>query len=156
MNAGDDVSTGGKKGAEADMSAGDALAEIGRMRKSVGRSAASTGWLYLVWGVATLLYWPAMFFGSSPIPRVAGYAWMVMTLLTFLGAYRIGVYDRARMHWRVALVWVAAMVGVALFGYAMPEDPTGWWVAGGLVAPVVAALPMLYATWRLRPWEGVR
>ncbi|WP_245966975.1 hypothetical protein [Sphaerisporangium album] len=145
MNAGDDLS------------ADDALAEIGRMRRSVGRSATSMGWLYLAWGVAALLYWPAIFFAPSPVPRVAALAWMALTVLSLVYACRLGVYDRARMHSRVAAVWVAAMVGVALFGlYVIPEHPSGWWVAAGLAATILAALPVLYAAWRLRPWEGAR
>ncbi|MFC7386696.1 hypothetical protein [Sphaerisporangium rhizosphaerae] len=157
MNAGDDQGAGTHTGSETDMSAGEALAQIGRVRRSVGRSAAAMGWLYLVWGVAALLYWPAMFFASSPIPRIAGIAWLAMTALSFVYAYSLGVYGHSRLHSRVALVWVAVMVGVALFGYyVMPERPSGWWVAAGLAAAVAAAVPVLYAAWRLRPWDGAR
>ncbi|MFC4590917.1 hypothetical protein [Sphaerisporangium corydalis] len=141
-----------------DLSPGDALAEIGRVRRRVGRSASWTGWQYLVWGLAALCYWPAMLLGHRAVAAAAAIAWVVMTVASVVYSYRQGVYGREYvrdMHW-VTNAWVVTMFGAAGFGLLMPKDPSGWWIPAALAVSVLAALPVLYAAWRLRPWERAR
>jgi hypothetical protein len=141
------------------LSAGDALEEIGRMRRRVGRSAKWAGWLFLVWGVAAIFYWCAMFFALPVVRTVAVISWVGMTVLSMIYAYRQGVYGRdySRMTCWVTIVWAGTLVGATAFGsYVLPEHPSGWWVAAGLAVAVATAVPVLYAFWRLRPWEGDR
>ncbi|GAA3825518.1 hypothetical protein GCM10022226_52810 [Sphaerisporangium flaviroseum] len=144
--------------ASEELSPGDALQEIDRMRRHVGRSTRWTGWLFLIWGFSAVTYWSAMFF--VPAWRAfAGVAWLIMTILSTVYVYRQGVYGHGytRLQGTVTIAWVITMAGAALTGmYVLPGDPSGWWIALGVTVAVVAALPVLYAGWRLRPWEGAR
>ncbi|GII67150.1 hypothetical protein Skr01_72350 [Sphaerisporangium krabiense] len=145
--------------ADGDLSAREALEAIGRVRRKVGRSATWLGWLLIVWGVAAFFYWNAMYFGSEPLQSIAGAAWVVMSLVSLVFVYMRGVYGRGsscREQFTVTLSWLATMFAAAAFAHVMPEGPTGWWIAGGVAAALVAAAPVSYFGWRLRPWAGER
>ncbi|MDH2429720.1 hypothetical protein [Sphaerisporangium sp. TRM90804] len=146
------MNTGGELSAE------EALQEIGRMRRHVGRSTRWLGWLYLTWGLAAVAYWTAMYLAPRPYPTIAAIGWVAMTVLTVVYSYRQGVYgpDHTRLTNVLTGAWIVTMLTAMVVGAVMPDDPSGWWVAVGLVAAVVAALPMLYGAWRVRPWKAAR
>ncbi|WP_214415186.1 hypothetical protein [Sphaerisporangium fuscum] len=140
------------------LSVADALEEIGRMNRTVGRKARSSGWVFLLWGILSALYWSAMFFGSEVVIDVAVAVWVGWTALTFVHAFRQGVQGLGHMRTqcRVAFVWLVVFAGAAFFNQALPPEPSGWWIPAGLAVAVATALPMLYAAGKLRPWEGER
>ncbi|WP_405140600.1 hypothetical protein OG589_26985 [Sphaerisporangium sp. NBC_01403] len=141
-----------------DLGADAALKEIGRMRQQIGRSAKWAGRMYLVWGVATVFYWSAMFFGPLTLRIVAMIAWVAMTALSLVYVYMQRVHGRgiSRFQFLVALPWGAVMVGAAFFASLVPKSPSGWWLPAGIAVAVVAATPVLYAGWRLHTWERDR
>jgi hypothetical protein len=142
-----------------DLSPAAALEEIGRMRRHVGRSAKWSCRLFLIWGVAAVFYWSAIFFGQPVVCAVAGISWVAMTVWSVVYTYRQGVYapDYSHMTRWVTIAWIITFVGAVVFsGYVLPEHPSGWWIAAGLIVAVVTALPVLYAAWRLRPWKDAR
>ncbi|MFC6086208.1 hypothetical protein [Sphaerisporangium aureirubrum] len=143
-----------------DLSAVQALEEIARVRERVRRSGRWVGGLYLFWGVSAVGYWMAMFFGPPPVQRGAAIFWVLLTAGSFFFIYRQGVHgygvDRDFIN-KVSVGWVVSMVGTALAGiFLLPDDPTGWWVAVAVVLSALAALPMLYGGWRMRPWAADR
>ncbi|GII84119.1 hypothetical protein Ssi03_21090 [Sphaerisporangium siamense] len=145
--------------ADGDLSAREAFEAIGQVRRKVGRSAAWLGWLLIFWGVAAFVFWNAMYFGPELLREIVGVGWMVMTVVSVVYVYMRGVYGKGsscREQFAVTFSWLAAMFAAGVYADVMPEGPTGWWIPGGVAAALVAAAPVCYVGWRLRPWEGER
>ncbi|MEO3811878.1 hypothetical protein ABGB17_23015 [Sphaerisporangium sp. B11E5] len=141
------------------LSAGEALEEIERVRGRVRRSGRWAGWLYLFWGISAVVYWTAMFLGPGPVKLSAAVFWGLLTIGSFAYVYRQSVYGCGldRLQSVITFAWVGTMVGAAFAGtYLLPDDPTGWWVVAALGLAGVAAVPVLYGAWRMRPWAGER
>ncbi|GII79030.1 hypothetical protein Sru01_40120 [Sphaerisporangium rufum] len=135
-----------------DLSADQALREIGRMRREVRRSENWAGRLFLVAGLAVILYWTAMFLLPDPAPAIAAVLWVALTGASFVYAVRQGVQgaEYRRLEWPVTFAWLATMVGAVLFGgFLLPDEPAGWWVAAALAVALCTAVPPLWAAWWL-------
>jgi hypothetical protein len=132
------------------LSPDQALREIDPVDGHVRRSARGVALLFLIMGLCTMIYWPAMFLGTGWVPAVAGGAWIVLTIASCVYWARIRVHDRlvARVNGIVTAAYVVTTLIVFLFGTLVLPHPlaTGWIVA--LIAiSVVAGLPLIYAAW---------
>ncbi|WP_169944145.1 hypothetical protein [Microbispora sp. H11081] len=130
----------------------EALQEIGRVDQRVRRSSRGPGRAYLFVGLATMVYWPAMFLGFPPVPMIAGIGWIVLTIALCAYMARLQVHDRL-MKWingPISAAYVLTMtlpfvVGVLL----LPDEPTGGWTAVVVGLSVLAGLPLVYGGLRL-------
>ncbi|MBP2702739.1 hypothetical protein JOL79_02850 [Microbispora sp. RL4-1S] len=134
------------------LSPDQAVREIGRVDRRVGEASRGPGRMFLILGLATVVYWPAMFLGSGPMPLVAGGGWVVLTIATSVYWWRQDVYSHRLMkvNRQITVAYVAAsLVTFAAGAFLMPERPTTGWAALIVGLAVITGVPPLYAAWRL-------
>ncbi|GIH68696.1 hypothetical protein [Sphaerimonospora thailandensis] len=56
--------------AEEELSPGQALREVSRVDGRVRDSSRGPGWMFLIVGVATMVYWPIMLLVDGMVPAV--------------------------------------------------------------------------------------
>lgn len=130
-----------------------ALREVGRVDGRVRDSSRGPGWMYLVTGVATMIYWPVMFLANGAASVVAAFAWIALTIAICSYWWRRKVYEQRlmRIRSRMTIAYVSASsVTFAVGAFVAPRHPTptGWAVAIIALA-VISGTPLLYAAWRL-------
>lgn len=138
--------------AEEELSLNAAIKEIGRVDRRVRHSARGVGLMFLIVGVATMVYWPVMFLGTGPAQFVAAVFWVGLTIASCVYWYRIRVHDRRmkRIDRYATAAYVATMVGMFAFGsFALPSDPTAGWAAVVVVLAVITGAPLVLAAWML-------
>ncbi|GGO07139.1 hypothetical protein GCM10010116_14260 [Microbispora rosea subsp. aerata] len=130
----------------------EALQEIERVGRRVRHSSRGPGRAYLFVGLATMVYWPAMFLGGHPLPLLAGAGWVVLTVALCLYFARLRVHDRLlrRISGPVSAAYVVAMTVPFVVGiWLRPDRPTAGWAAMLVVLSVFAGLPLMYGGLRL-------
>ncbi|GII55083.1 hypothetical protein Pth03_34720 [Planotetraspora thailandica] len=139
--------------ADGRLSPDQALREIDRLDRHVRRSARGVALLFLIMGLCTMVYWPAMFLGTGWVPVAAGGAWIVLTVASCVYWARIRVHDRlvARINGLVTAAYVVSTMAVFLFGaFVLPHPLAVGWIAALVVISVIAGLPLIYAAWWIR------
>lgn len=134
------------------MSPDQALSEIDRVDRRVRHSSRGAGWYFVITGLATIAYWPAMFLGDDPVPDVAAVGWVVLTVVSTVYWVRRRVHNPLvrRLNGPITGAYVVTMLAAFAFCvFVMPERPAPGWVAALVIVSVVAALPLLYAGWRV-------
>ncbi|MFI6508264.1 hypothetical protein ACIBCT_11715 [Streptosporangium sp. NPDC050855] len=133
----------------------EALRRIGEVDRRARRPARVAGLIYLIVGLATIVYWPVMNFGPAWSQLTVGLLWLVLTVASTWYLGRMSVEDRevtwaGRPTGPVTVTYLGAVAVVFLVGlFLVPDDPgTGWKVALVVLA-ACASLPPLYAAWRV-------
>ncbi|MGC5012723.1 hypothetical protein ACLQ2R_18325 [Streptosporangium sp. DT93] len=133
----------------------EALRRIGEIDRRARRPARVAGLIYLVVGLATIVYWPVMNFGPAWSRPAAGLMWLVLTVASTWYLGTMGVEDR-EVTWAgrgtgpITLTYVGAVAVVFLVGlFLVPDDPGNGWKAALVVLAVCASLPPFYAAWRV-------
>ncbi|MEV4459140.1 hypothetical protein [Microbispora sp. NPDC049633] len=130
----------------------EALREIGRVDRRVRYSSRGPGRAYLLVGLATMVYWPAMFLGFHPLPLIAGIGWIVLTVALCVYMARLRVHDRLmkRINGPVSAAYVLTMMLPFVVGvWMLPDRPTAGWTAALVALSVLAGLPLVYGGLRL-------
>ncbi|MEU7692402.1 hypothetical protein OHB01_21760 [Microbispora hainanensis] len=122
------------------------------MDRQVRHSSRGPGRAYLLVGLATMLYWPAMFLGGRPLPMLAGVGWIILTVALCVYWARLRVHNRLlkQINRPISAAYVVTMMVPFVVGMCLrPDRPdTGWTVV--LVAlSVLAGLPLVYGGLRL-------
>lgn len=130
----------------------EALQEIGRVGRQVRDSSRGPGRAYVIVGLATMVYWPAIFLAGHPVPLIAGLAWIVLTIALCVYWARLRVHDRLmkRINGRISAAYVVTMALPFVFGvWLLPERMTAGWTAALLALSVLAGLPLVYGGLRV-------
>lgn len=132
-----------------EISARQAVEEIGRVGRRVRRSARRGAVWWLACGAATAAYWSVMHFAAEPYRDGAVAGWFVFTAVSLAYACRPGVYDRGRYRTLrvVAALFAAATFLNVLIGDYVREDGGALPPAVGVIGVLLAAAPPLYAGW---------
>ncbi|MEZ0072249.1 hypothetical protein [Planotetraspora sp. GP83] len=135
-----------------ELSPDQALQEIGRVDQRVRHSARGGGWMFLIMGVATVAYWPAMFLGRGLVPLAGGVGWVALTIALCVYCTRRRVHDRLfnRTSRSVTAAYAVTTFLVFVFGtFLMPERPSPGWITTLVAISLIAGLPPMYAGWRI-------
>ncbi|MEV4324368.1 hypothetical protein AB0J37_19225 [Microbispora rosea] len=130
----------------------EALQEIGRVGQRVGSSSRGPGRAYLFVGLATMVYWPAMFLGGYPLPLLAGAGWIVLAVALCVYWARLRVHNRLlkKINGPVSAAYVVTMMVPFVVGvWLRPDRPTAGWTAVLVALSVLAGLPLVYGGLRL-------
>ncbi|MEU8174273.1 hypothetical protein AB0C14_15450 [Microbispora hainanensis] len=130
----------------------EALQEIGRVDRRVRHSSRGPGRAYLLVGLATMVYWPAMFLGGRPLPFLAGVGWIVLTVALCVYWARLRVHNRLlkRINGPITAAYVVTMMVPFVVGvWLRPDRPTAGWTAVLVAVSVLAGLPLVYGGLRL-------
>jgi hypothetical protein len=139
--------------AEQRLSPDQALREIDRVDQQVRKSAHGVGRLFLIMGLFSMVYWPAMSLGRGVLAGLAGAGCLVLTAASCVYWARMRVHDRYVMwiNGRVTVVFVATtLVTFAFVSFVLPDDPGPGWIAAVVVVSVLAGSPLVYAARRIR------
>jgi hypothetical protein len=138
--------------AEEPLSPDQAMSEVGRVNRRVRDSARGPGWMFVIMGIATIVYWPAMFLGHGPVPSIAGAGWIVMTIAVCVYWYRLEVFERRLMrinNQATAVYVITSLVTFLVGAFLLPDEPTAGWAAFIILLSAVTGLTLLHAAWRL-------
>ncbi|GIH60041.1 hypothetical protein [Microbispora siamensis] len=130
----------------------EALQEIGRVGRRVRHSSRGPGRAYLFVGLATMVYWPAIFLGGHPLPLIAGLGWVVLTVALCVYWARLRVHDRLmkRINGPVSVAYVMTMAVPFVVGvWLLPDRPAAGWTAAFAALSVLAGLPLVYGGLRV-------
>ncbi|GAA4582019.1 hypothetical protein GCM10023194_15280 [Planotetraspora phitsanulokensis] len=139
--------------AEEGLSPGQALEEIDRVDQEVRRSARGVARLFLILGLCTMVYWPAVSLGRGLVAGLAGAGWIVLTIASCVYWSRMRVRDSytMRINSRVSAMYVLATVVVFAFvALVLPDDRGLGWIAALVALSVLAGSSLVYAAWRIR------
>ncbi|MFC0861327.1 hypothetical protein ACFHYQ_03355 [Sphaerimonospora cavernae] len=139
--------------AEEGLSPDQALREVSRVDGRVRDSSRGPGWMFLIVGVATMVYWPVEFLTKGVGPAIAGVGWIILTIAACAYWFRLPVYEQRlmRINRQVSVVYVlACLVTFVVGAFVAPRHPTpvGWAVILVVLAVISGAIP-LYGSWRL-------
>ncbi|GII33220.1 hypothetical protein [Planotetraspora mira] len=138
--------------AEERLSPVQALREIDRVDRHVRRSAQGAGRLFLIMGLCTMVYWPAVSLGRGVVAGLAGAGWIVLTIASCVYWSRMRVRDRYVMwiNGRVTVAYVLTTLLVFVFvEVILPDDRGPGWIAALVAVSVFAGSPLVYAAWRI-------
>ncbi|WP_203882692.1 hypothetical protein [Planotetraspora kaengkrachanensis] len=138
---------------EEELSPGQALDEIDRVDRQVRRSARAVARLFLILGLCSMVYWPAVSLGRGLVAGLAGAGWIVLTIASCVYWSRMRVHDRYTM-WinsRASAAYVLATLVVFVFVTVfLPDDRGPGWIAVLVAVSVLVGSPLVYAAWRIR------
>ncbi|MFC7644590.1 hypothetical protein ACFQX6_30760 [Streptosporangium lutulentum] len=133
----------------------EALRRIDEIDRRARRPARTAGWIFVIVGLGTTLYWLTMSFGPMWAQVTAGVGWVALTVAStfYLGAMK--VQDR-EVAWvnnptsPVSIAYVVSVLVTFVFGmFLRPEDPSGAWITALIALAVLSGLPALYGGWRI-------
>ncbi|MEU4829156.1 hypothetical protein [Streptosporangium sp. NPDC023615] len=133
----------------------EALRRIGEIDRRARRPARVAGLMYVVIGLATIVYWPVMNFGPSWSQLTVGLTWLALTVVATWYLGNMSVEDREvtwanRSTGPITVTYLGAVTVVFLVGlFLVPDDPGNGWKATLIVLAIGASLPPFYAAWRV-------
>jgi hypothetical protein len=139
--------------AEEGLSPDQALREIDRVDRHVRRSARGVAHLFLILGLCSMVYWPAVALGRGVIAGLAGAGWVVLTIASCVYWARMRVRDRYVMliNGRVSVAYIlTTLLAYAFVAVVLPDARGPGWIAALVAVSVLAGAPLVYAAWRIR------
>jgi hypothetical protein len=133
-----------------------ALAAVDQSRATVGRHAGWAVRVLVAYGVATVVFFPAlgMLHGRSGI--LAGVVWTGFVL--GMGGYalsrRVVGHGFRLLYLTAAGAWTTLWVAATTLGHLAFHDRLAYWIAAGLIVAIPMAIGAVLAARRQRPAGG--